>query len=326
MSWRPIKRIAVSFLGTAILFSVVVSAGTSLVLLVSSSLGYLPYSDRPGPGWWGHPHWPSLAEAATYFGFAPFLAYFCLFFGLGLFALALVFGLASTSRWLTRVLGAILAGGAALLAVSAAGWYFAVASIGPDTAGILGLLYGAFLFPRFVHVRSDPLPAWMRIVLVSASSGLFAYWLVLPFLPHTPAPPISYDLIRLTPGNQSITAPEWQGQDVARELTALNLHGQVHGGIGGTGASSHDAPEIHVELVALEPITSEARLPIPKQGYVVYTLQNGKWTAHPSIEKTDKHTLILQPGTDPKYDGGRVQITGGKQFAFTWYPAIQTGN
>src|SRR5487761_2164904 len=99
------KRVAVQFCGTALLFSATVALGTSITLLVASSVGYLPYSDRPGPGWWGRVHWPSLAEAGTYLGFAPVFGYFCLIFGVVLFLLSLVLGFASSPKWLNRIIG-----------------------------------------------------------------------------------------------------------------------------------------------------------------------------------------------------------------------------
>jgi hypothetical protein len=157
---KMLKSLARRFAGTALLFSGIVGIGTSLVLLLSSCFGYLPYSDRPGPGWRGRVHWPSWTEFVTYIGFAPWFAYFCLFFGLGLFGLCLVLGVASTPRWLNRLVGGVIAAAAAGLAVMAAGWYLALAAIGPDAAIVLGLLYGVFLFPRFIESRSRPMPVW----------------------------------------------------------------------------------------------------------------------------------------------------------------------
>jgi hypothetical protein len=107
----------------------------------------------------------------------------------------------------------------------------------------------------------------------------------------------------------------------------MNLRGNVHGGIGGGGGGSgQNAPPIDMELIALEPITSEAKLVIPKSGHVIYVLKNGTWTAHPSIVQKDKRTLTLEPGTDPRFDGGRVKLSEQKQFqAFMWYPGILKG-
>jgi hypothetical protein len=327
MRSKVLKSLGRRFAGTALLFSGIVSVGTSIVLLLSSCFGYLPYSDRPGPGWWGRVHWPSWAEFVTYIGFAPWFAYFCLFFGLGIFALCLVLGIASTPRWLNRLLGGVIAAAAAGLAVMGAGWYLALAAIGPDAAVVLGLLYGVFLFPRFIEPRHQPIAQWIRISIVSCATALFLYWIASPFLPHEPLAPINYDLVRITPGEKAVTATSFLGSDIAAELAALHLQGNAHGGIGdGGGGSGQNAPPIDMELIALEPITKEAKLAIPKTGHVIYILKNGVWTAHPSIVQKDKRTLTLEPGSDPRCDGGRVKLSEQEHFrAFTWYPTIPKG-
>jgi hypothetical protein len=322
-----LKSLARRFVGTAVLFSGIVGVGTSLVLLLSSCFGYLSYSDRPGPGWWGRVHWPSWTEFVTYIGFAPWFAYFCLFFGLGLFGLCLVLGLASTPRWLNRFVGGVIAAAAAGLAVMAAGWYLALAAIGPDAAIVLGLLYGAILFPRFIESRSRPMPVWARIGIVFCATALFLFWIISPFLPHEPLAPIHYDLVRVTPGEKEVTSTSFLGLGIAADLAVLNLRGNVHGGIGGGGGGSgQNAPPIDMELIALEPITKEANLVIPKSGRVIYVLKDGVWTAHPSIVHKDKRTLTLEPGTDLRFDGGRVKLSEqGHLQPFTWYPGIPKG-
>jgi len=329
MKSKVLKSLGFRFAGTALLFSGIVGIGTSLVLLLSSAIGYLPYSDRPGPGWWGHAHWPSWAEFANYIEFSPWFAYFCLYFGLGLFGLSLVLGIASTPRWLNRLLGGVIAGAAAGLAVMGAGWYFALAEVGPDAAIILGLLYGVFLFPRFIELRPKPITMWMRIGAVSCTAALFLYWIASPFLPKKPVPDLSYDLVRVTAGEKAVVAASYQGPDISNGVAALNMRGDTHGGIGGSGGSGGSGQGVHpidVELIALEPITKEAQLPIPKTGYVIYVLKNGEWTAHPSVLRKDARTLTVEPGADVRYDGGRLKLGKEADFhAFTWYPVIPKG-
>lgn len=321
-----LKSLARRFAGTALLFSGVVGLGTSIVLLLSSCIGYLPYSDRPGPGWWSRCHWPSWTEVGTFIGFASWFAYFCLFFGLGLFALSIVLGVASTPRWLNRLLGGVIAAAAAGIAVAGAGWYLALAAIGPDAALALGLIYGIFLFPRFIELRSPPIALWARICAASCATALFIFWIISPFLPRQPLANINYDLVRVTQGEKAVTSTSFLGTEVQADLAAMNLHGDTHGGIGGGGGGSdQSAPSINVELVALEPIAKEATLAIPKQGHVIYVLKGGVWTAHPSITQKDKRTLTLEPGKDPQFDGGRVKLGNGDFQAFTWYPGIPRG-
>jgi hypothetical protein len=326
MNLKFFKVLRQSFAGTVLLFCGFIGIGTSLVLFLSSCIGYLPYSDRPGPGWRGGIHLPSWAEFLTYISFAPWLAYFCLFFGIGLFVLSLILGIASTPRWLNRMLGGIFAALSAGIAILAGGWYFALAEIGPVAALILGLLYGIFLFPRFIHSRQKPISIWMRIGSVSCASILFFYWIVSPFLPKKPIPNVNYDLIRVTSGDKPIVTAAYLGTDIASELGKLNLRGETHGGIGGSSSFGQNVPYIDVELIALEPISREAKLDIPEAGYVVYVLKGGVWSSYPSISKKDGRILTIKPGIDVRYDGGQVKLSKQDRFnAFTWYPVIPKG-
>jgi hypothetical protein len=324
---RRIKSLLARFAGTALLFSAVVGVGTSLVLLVSSCIGYLPYSDRPGLGWWGKPHFPSWTEASTYIGFAPWFAYGCLYFGLGLFVLSLALGIASTPRRLNRLIGGFIAAIAAMFAVAAAGWYLALAAVGPYSALALGLLYGIFIFPRFVRPRTPPTATWIRIGTVACASVLFLGWIFAPLLPQKSVPGVRFDLIRVTPGETPVKQQWFESKDVAAQVAVLHITGEPHGGIGGGGASSGEGVlEIDVDLIALEPIGTISKLDIPKSGYVVYVLKGGKWTANPSFSKKDGRKFTVAPGNDPRFDGGQIKFSNDKEFkSFTWYPTIPKG-
>jgi hypothetical protein len=321
---KMLKRLGKQFLGTAVLFSALVGLGTSIVLLFASCIGYLSYSDRPGPGWWAHVHWPSLAEIGNYLGFAPWFAYFCLYFGVGLFVFGLVLGFAITPRWLNRFLGGIIAALAAGLAVAGAGWYFALAAIGPDTAIVIGLLYGVFLFPRFVHRNEIRSQLWLRVIVVIFATGLFLFWIARPFLPRKPIPSVALQIDRLTPSDKpfAMSDDRFLGPEISSEVASLNLSGELHGGIGQAGGGNSQQT-VSVLLIALEPITQQYKLDIPETGYVVYLLKNHVWTAHPGFQKKDKRSVILKPGVDPHCEGGEFKFGDAKEFSrFTWYPTI----
>ncbi len=324
MKLRLVKSLGSAFVGTALLFSGLVGMGTSLVLLASSCIGYLPYSDRPGPGWWGRVHAPSWAEFVQYIGFAPLFAYFCLYFGLGIFGFSLVLSISSAPRWLSRLLGGMVCAVAAGLAVLGAGWYFALAVIGLDAAILLGLIYGALLFPSFVRPLPQPLPWWARIGATTVATLLLLYWMASPLLPKAPVPAVRYEVMRVASGDQAVNVSPSLGPEISRDLAALNLRGQLRGGASGyLNATGRAVPEIDVALIALEAIATERRLPIPAKGHVIYVLKDGEWTAHPSISKKDKRTLTIMPGADAKYDGGQLKTSRESEWtAFTWYPVI----
>lgn len=324
---KTLKRLGKQFLGTAVLFSALVGLGTSMVLLLASCIGYVPYSDRPGPGWWAHVHWPSLAEIGNYLGFAPWFAYFCLYFGVGLFALSLVLGLMVAPRWLNGLLGGGFAALAAEQAVAGAGWYIALAAMGPNTAMAIGLLYGVFLFPRFVLHRETRPRTWLRVAAITIATGLLLFWIVQPFLPHTPIPSVALELNRLTPGDKPfvISDTRFLGSDISTEVAGLNLSGDLHGGISQAGGGNSQQV-VSVLLVASEPITQQYKLDIPETGHVVYVLKGHIWTAHPSFQKKDKRSVFIKPGIDPRYDGGEFKFGEEKKFSqFNWYPTIPLG-
>lgn len=51
------------------IYLVVVVLGTGVLMFLADSIGFLSYSDRPGPGWYGfHPH-ISIADLQFLFGF-----------------------------------------------------------------------------------------------------------------------------------------------------------------------------------------------------------------------------------------------------------------
>ena len=315
------KRLAIQFCGTALLFSAFVSLTTSGVLLFASVLGYLPYSDRLGPGWWGRAHCPSLGEIGNYLGFAPLFAYFCLFFGLGFFLLSLVLGIASTPKWLTRVIGGLIGVLAAGLAVTGAGWYLALAAIGPDSAMVAGLFYGVFLFPLFVFSREQRLAIWQRSIVIAAATAVFILWIVWPLLPRKPVPGVAVLVNRVTPGPVPV---DWRPSQYFRaetwdELSNLHLTGELHGGI--QSAMSGEGQEIDVAVIALQPIDREYRVAVPLSGHVVYVLHDGRLEPHPAFTTKDKRTIILKPGVDSKWDGGQISL--GHEFSpHTWYPTI----
>jgi hypothetical protein len=319
-----LRILLIQFGGTALLFSAAVALGTSLTMLLASCMGYLSYSDRPGPGWWAHVHWPSLAEIGNYLGFTPWFAYFCIFFGLGLFLLSIVLGFANCPKWLNRVIGAFISTCCAGLAIAGAGWYLALAPVGPDVAMGVALLYGIILFPRFVVSQKRRPPVWLRVLAVSASVALFGYWIVSPFLPRKALPSLVIQLDRLTPSddNYRIGDSRFLGEDVQREVAKLGLKGQMHGGIGSSVGSSEE-PKVDALLVALEPIVHEAKLALPAHGYVVYVLRAGQWTPYPSFQDKDSRKLLVEPGIDKQFEGGRIKIGDQQDFSnFTWYPTV----
>src|SRR5438128_1396948 len=134
----------------------------TLLLVVVNSIGYLPYSDRPGPGW-QMPHVPVLQELKFFAGFAvllfPATALYGSFFAAG----AAILGFCRLPRWALRIIAvvpAFLAGG---LLMAGVGWFIAISAVGVYVAAGCTSLWGLFVFPVLVPRTNYVLPNAARV-------------------------------------------------------------------------------------------------------------------------------------------------------------------
>lgn len=131
-------------------YLLVVMGGTVVFMTFLSVIGYLPYGDRPGPGWYG---WQGMAAIKSGL-------YFLQWASLGVLPGAVAGGLLfvsvqllrwiDTPRWLIAILGALASGFISLYLVLGVGWYIAIGEVPVYGAGILGLTYGGWLLPKQV--------------------------------------------------------------------------------------------------------------------------------------------------------------------------------
>jgi hypothetical protein len=164
-------------------FVAVLSAASVLLMLVYSAIGYLPYSDRPGPGWGNIPvHWPTLEEIGYFSGWALLLLPPAYFMGQLIFVFIVLVRWFSAPQWLARALGGLFCAGFGMLAVAAAGWYIAAAPAVDDGAGIFAFVLGAWGLPRISPSREMPLSRMTRAIGIGgAVLGMIAL-LIAPFI------------------------------------------------------------------------------------------------------------------------------------------------
>jgi hypothetical protein len=159
-------------------YSLLVSASAVLLLLGASALGYLPYSDRPGPGWGSvAPHLPGVDELGYFSGWAAILLLpMCYFFGSFLFIFLAWIGWLKAPAWLVRAVAGVFCAGLSILSVAAAGWYIAIAAFVPPSVGILGLIFGALALPRIAHTRQRQLSVSAQVAGIGlACLGMAAF-------------------------------------------------------------------------------------------------------------------------------------------------------
>jgi hypothetical protein len=141
------------------LYLVVVVGGSVCFLSLAPVFGYLPYSDRPGPGWIGKfpgIGWADLWHVVVYMsGWALLLMPLAIVAGLVVFSIARVLECFGTPRIIVAGVGGLLAGLVSGYIVAGVGWYIAIAETPVYFAAALGLIYGSVLLPRSRAVRAS---------------------------------------------------------------------------------------------------------------------------------------------------------------------------
>jgi len=134
------------------LYLAVVVGGSVCFLSLAPIFCYLPYRDRPGPGWFGK--FPAIGWADFWHGVAFMSSWALLLMPLAAVAGLIVFSVTRilerfrTPRTVVAVVGGLLAGLVSGYIVLGVGWYIAIAPAPVYVAAALGLIYGSVLLPR----------------------------------------------------------------------------------------------------------------------------------------------------------------------------------
>jgi hypothetical protein len=172
---------ALDFVKLVLTYCAAVCGGVFLAMTISAYIGYLPYSDRPGPGWYG-PRLLPLDEVAYYIEFATMLlSRITAIAAVIFFFLARTLGALRLPKWAIAGYAAFTIGLVSLIAVAAAGWYIAVDAFAVYAGGVIGVLYGIFVLPRFARPLAAEGRRWWHWVL-SPLAPAAILWLFL--FPH----------------------------------------------------------------------------------------------------------------------------------------------
>lgn len=304
------------------LYVVFVHAGTLLTLVISSLVGFLPYSDRPGPGWYGPQI--SLEQTRFFAGWGLLLSPYLLGFALILFLFVRFLRWAHTPRWLVACVGALASAIASLVIVAGLGWYIALAGFVPLVSGIAGLLYGAFVLPRYLgppHVGSIRWFHWVGLAVILAA-GLFLF--VYPGLADRDNQEMSVTFHQVLPGEGKI---EWSkaGFTLTPEETAvldgLNLKGTLRGGL--QYVQSGSSPKARILVIVVGDLGSQIRIPQPKHANALFVIRGESWIVYPQDVPMIRRHVTLRQGAGIDDAVARIDGNAGalsRDYIFTWYP------
>jgi hypothetical protein len=273
ISWRPVRWwsrfscVFATYVLAADLFPL------ALLLLVNC-IGYLPYSDRPGPGW-QPAHWPSKDELGFFAGFVVYLAIPTLWYAAAHTVLAAIYELCSLPKSLIRICGAITGFLTAALMMAAGGWIIAISAFGVYVAAGCGLLWGALVLPLLLKKRHKLLPLSVRIILPVLLVGAGIYEVVRPMLPDPGETSATVFVVEKSPEGKPLSELDWskfggmphfdhipEGTYVPALLSTMEMT---------------DKRKSRVLLILSDGKSGEMKLDVPRTGDAVYYEMNGGW-------------------------------------------------
>jgi hypothetical protein len=274
--------------------------GLVATLTISSAVGYLPYSDRPGPSWTR----PSLSfgQLGYYASWSVFLLFPASIYGTGAFAYHRLLRFLNAPLLLIRMLAGLTGGIISFVIAAGAGWYIAMASFPVWVAAGLGGLWGGLLLPRFLGPAGPvrrPWIKWSAVGLIIVAGPLTLYQ---AFFAPSYGQSLQWSIVRVTANTGHPPRAGWKPDLDPGEralLDSLFPNGLVEPGVSGssaTGAADHTARML---VVVTAPVNTEVRLRVPRGVSVVYVQQGNSWAMFPLDAPTLKDRIRLAPGSKP---------------------------
>ena len=260
----------------------------TVLLVVINSIGYLPYSDRPGPGWQA-PHLPTFQELSFFAGFAvllfPATALYGSFFALG----AGILGFCRLPRWALRVVAVVPAflGGGLLMA--GIGWFIAISAVGVYVAAGCAGLWGLLIFPVLVPSTNHALPNPVRLAIPVLMLFVGTYYLLRPVLPDSGLTNAKIEVVRRDNAGTALSQID------------LSYIGSARGATGSDKYVSADRMEfttnsrnqLRVLLIVEDDRAIGHTFVLPRTGYAIYRQSEGRWKEERVESRKSKISLQL---------------------------------
>lgn len=152
MHLPQVLRFLLDLVKSVVLYMLVVIGGTVAFLCLAPVFGYLPYSDRPGPGWYGRfpaISWSEFIENGRFMlDWAGLFIWQAVLCALVIFFLARGLELVRTPRIAVAVVCTIVCVFFTGFLILAAGWYISIGAAPFYLSILLAVLFGALLLPK----------------------------------------------------------------------------------------------------------------------------------------------------------------------------------
>ncbi len=262
----------------------------NVLLIIVNSVGYLPYSDRPGPGW-QMPHLPSGAEMQFFGGFVLLLLPATALYGVSFAAAGLALGFCLLPRWALRVLATPTAFIASGLMMAAGGWMIAISSVGVYIAAGCGALWGLLVFPGLVPLMDLGLPIAIRRVLSILVIAAGTYALIKPLLPDPGLTNAKIEIIRRDDSGADLSGVDlsYIGPSIVREVKGSGKYVSVSR----MEFKTDDRNQVRILLIVDDAHPISNTFLLPRSGDVVYRQSHEKWSKERGEARDSRLSLQL---------------------------------
>ncbi|HSM86652.1 MAG TPA: hypothetical protein VLT16_10895 [Candidatus Limnocylindrales bacterium] len=276
----------------------------TLLLVIINSVGYLPYSDRPGPGW-QMPHLPTGQELGFFAGFALLLLTPTAIYALAFAAAGLALGFCRLPHWALRAISAPPAFLAAGVLMAGVGWYIAIAAVGPYIAAGCAVVWALFVFPALVPRMTRGLPMAARLALPIALGVGGTYLLLMPLLPDSALTNAKVEVIKKDAAGTELSNLDlsYVGPAIGQQAKGPGKYVPLYW----MKFTTDDRNQVRVLLVIDDDQPAPHVFVLPRTGDVIYRQSQGKWTQERTGGSSSKLSLELSP--DPS-GGVQVHIKG----------------
>ena len=284
-----------AFMSCTGLYCLVLMGGLLLLLVSCALVGYLPYSDRPGPGW-GASHLPGWEEIQFYMGWEVHMAPLLLLGGTIFYIFVLLMGWLRAPRWLLSLSAGILCGLLSLVVTAGVGWYISIAAFPVYAAGVLGLLFGCLILPRFAPQGGTKWPVWVRTIGATAAILGLGFSIIYPILPERDSQELEVVFVRLVPEAEQIATDTGKlSADEIKLLRSLGLKGSLRVGMQASKATGNSTRHARAIIVLRERLETRVDLREPKATNVVYVQDGKNWNMYPPGARTIGKKISFWP-------------------------------
>lgn len=260
----------------------------TLLLVVINSIGYLPYSDRPGPGWQA-PHLPTLEELKFFVGYAallfPATALYGSFFAVG----SAILGFCRLPRWALRMLAVVPAFLAAGLLMAGVGWFIAISALGVYVAAGCAALWGLFVFPVLVPGTNHALPNVARVAIPVLVLFAGTYFLVRPMLPDPGLTNAKIEVVRKDSAGTDLSRIDLSYVGSLREASGSGKYVSANR----MEFTTDSRNQLRVLVIVDDDRVVGHTFVLPRTGYAIYRQSEGRWKKERGESQDSKISLEL---------------------------------